>query len=313
MPPGAPQTLMRTSPAKFYAAIGFSHVQVAALFAFGLITTALLSPCAPSVVERVGRRQACLLYCIICSVGCAMKLSTNLSVLLGSRVLDGIASALLGVAVDAWVVCEHRRVVFPEEWLGNIFAAGALTNSLAAVAAGVLSWVVTGAFRCAYTRRQHTGVRSPLGFTMSRAAGRQPGDAVFDGGSRAELWILCDPSALGCRRTATRCSGRVGSDWLHVLLKRGRVVPTNGFGADGVPRVARAECCRSRHVSCLLRLTEEESGCSCGAHTRVRDRTTVVFLWTPLLTGRYQEHSKGEHLSLGLSFSCFMVALLLGR
>lgn len=68
-------------------------------------------------------------------------------VLLIGRVLGGISTSLLFSAFESWMVAEHRKRGFPEDWLASTFAISSWGNGLMAIMAGFLAQIAAGPSR----------------------------------------------------------------------------------------------------------------------------------------------------------------------
>lgn len=63
--------------------------------------------------------------------------------LLLGRVLGGISTSLLFSAFESWLVSEHRRRNFPEQWLERTFSFNGALNGVTAIAAGLFAQLLT--------------------------------------------------------------------------------------------------------------------------------------------------------------------------
>ena len=64
--------------------------------------------------------------------------------LLVGRILGGLSTSLLFSAFESWMVSEHRKRSFPEEWLASTFAISSWGNGMVAVSAGFLAQLAAG-------------------------------------------------------------------------------------------------------------------------------------------------------------------------
>src|SRR4051812_37633786 len=62
-----------------------------------------------------------------------------ISILIGGRVLGGIATSILFSSFESWMVHEHHEQGYPEEWLGMTFAVCTSGNGIVAIASGVIA------------------------------------------------------------------------------------------------------------------------------------------------------------------------------
>lgn len=64
-----------------------------------------------------------------------------MEMLLFGRVLGGLSTSLLFTAFESWMVSEHRRRGFKEEWLASTFAWSSAGNGIMAILAGIFAQV----------------------------------------------------------------------------------------------------------------------------------------------------------------------------
>ena len=125
---------------KLYSHYGFQEDQIAMLYVCGFASTVLLGTWAPVAAEKFGRQKLCVVFTIVYSVACFLKLSRMYSVLIVGRVLGGIATSLLFSSFEAWYIHEHiESNDFPKEWIGVTFSKAMFWNGVLAVAAGIVA------------------------------------------------------------------------------------------------------------------------------------------------------------------------------
>ena len=107
------------------------------LFFTGFIAAGLLGTFTGPLVDRYGRKRACLAYVALELLINSLEHLNHMSLLLVGRVLGGVSTSLLFSAFEAWMVTEHRRRGFPEEWIGLTFGRCAVWNGATAIVAGV--------------------------------------------------------------------------------------------------------------------------------------------------------------------------------
>ncbi|KAG7389391.1 hypothetical protein PHYPSEUDO_010519 [Phytophthora pseudosyringae] len=187
-------------------------MNVGALFLAGFLSSVLFGNFVGPLVDKHGRRKACLVYC-------AMEVSTivinilenvpNMTVLLVGRVLGGISTSLLFSAFESWMVTEHRKRGFEEGLLGKTFALGSEINGVVAVAAGLVAQVAAdavgdvGPFRAAVVV---TAIAAAFVFSWSENYGSPTEDVPKepqkvgiseDNGAKRDSGLLADAYALG--------------------------------------------------------------------------------------------------------------------
>ncbi|KAI1892271.1 hypothetical protein AGOR_G00131630 [Albula goreensis] len=125
---------------KLYRHYSFLESQIAILYVCGLASCVLFSPVATWLPQAIGRRNACLLFCLAYSACCLTKLSRDYFILILGRVLGGLSTSLLSTVFEAWYVHRHLDVRdFPREWIPSTFTRAAGWNHGLAVAAGLVA------------------------------------------------------------------------------------------------------------------------------------------------------------------------------
>jgi predicted MFS family arabinose efflux permease len=98
------------------------NVNISALFLTGFLSGAFFAPFLGSAVDKFGRKNSCIVYCVLEIIINSLEHSTNFSVLLFGRVLGGVSTNLLFSAFESWMTTEHRKRGFPEEWLSRTYS-----------------------------------------------------------------------------------------------------------------------------------------------------------------------------------------------
>ncbi len=128
---------------KLYSHYGFQEDQIAILYVCGFASTVLLGTFAPIAADRYGRKKLCIMFTLIYSVACLLKLSRNYWTLVVARILGGAATSLLFSAFEGWYIHEHIETNdFPTEWIPVTFSKATVWNGGLAISAGVLANVV---------------------------------------------------------------------------------------------------------------------------------------------------------------------------
>jgi predicted MFS family arabinose efflux permease len=97
-------------------------VNISALFLTGFLSGAFFAPFLGSAVDKFGRRNSCVVYCVLEIIINCLEHSTNFQILLFGRILGGISTNLLFSAFESWMTTEHRKKGFPEEWLSRTYS-----------------------------------------------------------------------------------------------------------------------------------------------------------------------------------------------
>ena len=62
------------------------------------------------------------------------------------RMLGGVATSILLTAFESWMIFEHNRHGFPDEWLSKTFSLATFGNGFCAVFAGLLAFIASDGF-----------------------------------------------------------------------------------------------------------------------------------------------------------------------
>jgi MFS family permease len=98
------------------------NVNVSALFLTGFLSGALFAPFLGSFVDKFGRKNSCIVYCVLEIIINTLEHSQDFGVLLFGRVLGGVSTNLLFSAFESWMATEHRKKGFPEEWMSRTYS-----------------------------------------------------------------------------------------------------------------------------------------------------------------------------------------------
>eukprot|EP00667_Euglena_gracilis_P007360 EG_transcript_7430 len=122
-----------------YEYYGYSRADNGLLFIVGFGSSLLFGPFAGTLADRYGRRSICLAYGVIYSLCCLTKHFRNFKVLLLGRVFGGIATSIVWSGFESWMVSEHRKNAFEDEWLGDTFSRMTIGNGIIAIPAGLVA------------------------------------------------------------------------------------------------------------------------------------------------------------------------------
>jgi Na+/melibiose symporter-like transporter len=98
------------------------NVNISALFLTGFLSGAIFAPFLGSFVDKFGRKNSCIVYCLLEIVINTLEHSTDFNVLLFGRVLGGVSTNLLFSAFESWMATEHRKKGFPDEWMSRTYS-----------------------------------------------------------------------------------------------------------------------------------------------------------------------------------------------
>lgn len=121
-----------------YSTYGFGKGEIGHLFIAGFGSSMLFGTIVGSLADKQGRRRASVTYCITYILSCITKHSPQYKILMIGRVLGGIATSLLFSAFESWLVAEHNKRGFEQQWLSITFSKAIfLGNGLVAIVAGL--------------------------------------------------------------------------------------------------------------------------------------------------------------------------------
>jgi len=126
-----------------YEGYGYS---VASLYALGFISGALTSPFIGPLVDRIGRKKAAMMYCVL-EIGINLMEQYPLFIgLIFSRVIGGITTNLLFSVFESWLLTEHRKQGFAEEKLEVILRDSTIVSNSAAIVSGYIAHSLAASF-----------------------------------------------------------------------------------------------------------------------------------------------------------------------
>ncbi|XP_047324265.1 molybdate-anion transporter-like [Impatiens glandulifera] len=121
-----------------YSQYGYGKGEIGQLFIAGFGSSMLFGTIVGSLADKQGRKRACVTYCITYILSCITKHSPQYKVLLLGRILGGIATSLLFSAFESWLVAEHFKRGFDQQWLSLTFSKAIfLGNGLLAIVSGL--------------------------------------------------------------------------------------------------------------------------------------------------------------------------------
>ncbi|CAI0441797.1 unnamed protein product [Linum tenue] len=126
-----------------YSQYGYGKGDIGQLFIAGFGSSMLFGTIVGSLADKQGRKRACVTYCITYILSCITKHSPHYKVLMLGRVLGGIATSLLFSAFESWLVAEHFKRGFDQQWLSVTFSKAIfLGNGLVAILSGLFGNVL---------------------------------------------------------------------------------------------------------------------------------------------------------------------------
>jgi len=130
-----------------YELYGFTVKEIGILFILGFASSLVFGTIVGSLADRIGRKKACLLYCVIYTCGCMTKHFNNMAILMIGRICGGISTSLLFSAFESWLIAEATKQGFQGVLLGDIFSKAVFFgNGLTAIVAGLLSNILVRSY-----------------------------------------------------------------------------------------------------------------------------------------------------------------------
>lgn len=121
-----------------YSTYGFGKGDIGHLFIAGFGSSMLFGTVVGSLADKQGRRRASVTYCITYILSCLTKHSSQYKVLMLGRILGGIATSLLNSSFESWLVAEHNKRGFDQQWLSVTFSKAIFFgNGLVAILSGL--------------------------------------------------------------------------------------------------------------------------------------------------------------------------------
>ncbi|CAH1453523.1 unnamed protein product [Lactuca virosa] len=128
-----------------YTTYGFGKRDIGHLFIAGFGSSMLFGTIVGSLADKHGRKRASITYCITYILSCITKHSPQYRILMIGRILGGIATSLLFSAFESWLVAEHNKRGFEQQWLSLTFSKAIfLGNGLVAILAGLFGNLLVG-------------------------------------------------------------------------------------------------------------------------------------------------------------------------
>jgi hypothetical protein len=112
---------------------------VASLYSLGFLTGAVTSPITGALVDKIGRKKAALLYCVLEIFINMLEQYPILAGLIVSRMVGGITTNLLSTVFETWLDAEYRRRGFEKKEYEIIMRDSVVASNLAAIGSGLIA------------------------------------------------------------------------------------------------------------------------------------------------------------------------------
>ncbi|MBA0645873.1 hypothetical protein Goklo_013911, partial [Gossypium klotzschianum] len=258
-----------------YSTYGFGKGEIGQLFIAGFGSSMLFGTIVGSLADKQGRRRACVTYCITYILSCITKHSPEYKVLMIGRVLGGIATSLLFSAFESWLVAEHNKRGFEQQWLSLIFSKAIfLGNGLIAILSGLFGNLLVDSLSL-----------GPVAPFDAAACFLAIGMAII-----LSSWTENYGDASENKDLLTQFRGAA------VAITSGRVHDSFPFFLFAPPLKSNLPCTSDEKIALLGAIQSLFEG----------SMYTFVFLWTPALS------PNDEEIPHGFIFATFMLASMLG-
>eukprot|EP00746_Dinoflagellata_sp_MGD_P142378 gnl/MRDRNA2_/MRDRNA2_75354_c0_seq1.p1 gnl/MRDRNA2_/MRDRNA2_75354_c0~~gnl/MRDRNA2_/MRDRNA2_75354_c0_seq1.p1 ORF type:complete len:511 (-),score=49.83 gnl/MRDRNA2_/MRDRNA2_75354_c0_seq1:62-1594(-) len=129
-----------------YAAYGFSGEQIAQLFVAGFGASMIFGTFIGNMADSFGRKNCCMLYCILYIISCMTKHFNSYWILMAGRITGGIATSILFSCFESWMVSEHISRGFSKLLLKYMFTIMFFGMYVVAIIGGIVSQLLVDAF-----------------------------------------------------------------------------------------------------------------------------------------------------------------------
>jgi len=128
-----------------YDTYGLSHAEVDGILVAGFASSGIVGCFIGRLVDRCGRKAACLVYCVLFMVSCLLMHFKDYWAMLTARAVNGLGTSLLFSSFECWMVSEHtQRHEFSPSLLGFMFGMMYTTMYITGIASGFIGELVTG-------------------------------------------------------------------------------------------------------------------------------------------------------------------------
>jgi len=201
-----------------YSEHGYDMASIGYIFVLGYFASASVGTYVSSLGDRYGYRRFVILYGTAYGIACLLMRSSNLVILLASRVASGVAYSLLFSSFESWAITEADRLRLDRRYLVGLFSTATFFNACSAVAAGVVGNLVVD-FSRPVTFGNDPGTRTDMEMRTDMSRGGGWDDVV-------------DVAALAADyETGTGGGSAVDREPSTLLFPRNRYTPAFDVGA----------------------------------------------------------------------------------
>ena len=116
------------------------------MYALGFISGAITSPFIGPIADKIGRKRAAILYCLLEIIINYFEQYPVFTGLILSRIIGGVTTNLLFSVFESWLITEHRKRGFEEKKLEIILRDSTIASNSAAVVSGYFAHCLAAKF-----------------------------------------------------------------------------------------------------------------------------------------------------------------------
>jgi len=132
---------------KLYSAYNLPTQSIAILFIIGFGASGITGAFVGGLADKFGRRNMCILFCVLYSASCATKHFHEYNILVIGRFLGGVSTSILFSCFESWMVTHHKSKGYPDRKLGDTFEKAWSLNSFIAILAGIITSFAVGYYQ----------------------------------------------------------------------------------------------------------------------------------------------------------------------
>lgn len=129
---------------KLFSHYGFLEDQITIIYVCGLVSALFFGTSSGYLIHIFNEQRVALAASAVYALACFLKLSSDYSTLIISRILSGAATTLLFSSHETWYARSHLEVLdFPKDWIEITSTKAAFASSFMAAMAGILAYCMT--------------------------------------------------------------------------------------------------------------------------------------------------------------------------
>jgi len=123
----------------FMTPMAFQKARLECFLLLVLEAPSFSEPLLALLLINMEEKKSCLVYAILYGLSCFTKHFNDFNILLIGRLLGGMATSILYSGFESWLVFQHHKKGFNEEWLATTFSRATFGNGLIAILSGLLA------------------------------------------------------------------------------------------------------------------------------------------------------------------------------